>query len=404
MRGFLICFSLFVWCSSVLAQPITLTLQHAPLADAIRLIANSLNLNVIISSAVVGEANLNLHDAAPAEALDLLLVSHGLAKWQEGNVWYVAPEAELIKRKEQELKMQSLSLAAAPLRIRVWQIKYGNAKDIAGIVQDERAALLSKRGNVRVDMRTNVICVQDIEARLIEIDRLISRLDRPVQQILIEARLASVDNDFERELGIDFSVKQTQALGDGLSPDKVATNLPGRYSLAVARLADGSLLDVKLAALEEAGHAKLISSPSLFTANQRPAAIEAGEEVPYQEVSEGGGTAVTFKKAVLALKVLPQVLPGRQVMLQLQINQDRPSHKTVLGVPIISTRQMTTNVTVKTGQTVVLGGIYENNQELAEQRVPFLSRIPLLGLLFTQRSTRDNRRELLIFVTPKIMT
>lgn len=402
MRQFFIC--CFLWCSCVAAQPLTLSLQHAPLADAIRVMANFLHINVIISPAVIGEATLNLQDAVATDALDLLLVSHGLAKWREGNVWYVAPQSELIKRKEQELKWQTLSLDIAPLQIRTWQMQYGNAKDIAVFIQDERAALLSKRGSVRVDARTNVICVQDIESRLIEIDRLIRRLDRPVQQILIEARLASVDNDFERELGINFSVKQPESDNGALNPEKYAAMIPGRYSLAVARLADGSLLDMKLAALEEAGHAKLISSPSLFTANQRPAAIEAGEEVPYQEVSESGGTAVTFKKAVLALKVVPQVLPGQRVMLQLQINQDRPSHKTVLGVPIISTRQMTTNVTVKAGQTVVLGGIYENNQELAEQRVPFISRIPVLGWLFTQRSTRDNRRELLIFVTPKIMT
>lgn len=394
---------LFFFCANLSAQPITLELQHAQLPEAIRLIARFLDINVIISPTVLGDATLNLHDAAPAEALDLLLVSHGLAKWREGNVWYIAPQAELIKRKEQELKWQAISLEAAPLQTKIWQIKYGNAKDIAGIIQDEHAALLSKRGKVRVDQRTNMICVQDVMVRLLDIDSLVRRLDVPVKQILIETRLASVDNDFERELGIDFSVKSS-APTVGQMTENISGSTPGRYSLAVARLADGSLLDIKLAALENAGHATLISSPSLFTANQRPASIEAGEEVPYQEVSESGGTAVTFKKAVLALRVLPQVLPGQRVMLQLQINQDRPSHKTVLGVPIISTRQMQTNVTVRAGETVVLGGIYENNQELAEQRVPFLSRIPVLGWFFTQRNTRANRRELLIFVTPKIMT
>lgn len=385
-------------------QNLSLEWQHANLPDAIRLIAKLLNKNVVISPAVQGSTLLQLTNATPTEVFDLLLTAHGLAKWRIGNIWYIAPREELIKRKQQELNWQEVDDDTAPLLTKIWQIHYARAEDLGRLLQDDHASLLSKRGRVRIDTRTNVVFIEESAARMRRIRALIARLDVPVRQIVIAARLASVDNDFERDLGIDFTVKppSVQAangnLAAALHPET------GLYSLAVAKLADGSLLDVKLSALENAGHAELISSPSLFTANQQTASIEAGEEVPYQEVSESGGTAVVFKKAVLGLKVTPQVLPGNTVLLQLQINQDRPSNKMVMGMPTISTRQITTSVLVKNGQTIVLGGIYETNAENGERRLPFISQLPLIGWLFRQHTTRENKRELLIFMTPTIIT
>ncbi len=373
---------------------LTLELQNTDLPEAIRLIAKFLHLDVIISSSVNGVVTLNLHNAEPSDAFDLLLTSQGLAKWQVGRIWFIAPQEELIKRKQNAFKWREIDDDISPLTTHLRLIKYAKAEDIAHLLQDAQGSLMSKRGQVRVDVRTNVIGIQDNLERIHRINQWINRLDVPVKQISIEARLASVDYDFERELGIHFAVNQEAA--DGLQSS--------RYSLAIAKLADGSLLDVKLSALEKAGHAELISSPSLFTANQQAASIEAGEEVPYQQVSESGGTAVVFKKAVLGLKVTPQVLPGNHVLLQLKINQDRPSNKMVLGMPTISTRQIMTSVLVKHGQTIVLGGIYETNKESGEQGLPFIHRLPLLGLLFKQQNTRENKRELLIFVTPNIMT
>jgi len=378
------------------SQPITLDLQNSNLPDTLRLIAKFLDVNVIISPAIHGVATLHLQQADPDKALDMLLIAHGLAKWQMGNVLFIGPQDELIKRKQEELKWREMNDASSPLITRIWQIKYAQAADIAKILSDEHAAFVSKRGRVSVDSRTNVICIQDRADFVANAERVIRYLDVPVQQIVIEARLASVDSDYERELGINFPV--------GANLAKSVGQEVGRYSLAIVKLADGSVLDVKLSALENAGHAELISSPSLFTANQQPASIEAGEEVPYQEVSESGGTAIAFKKAVLGLKVTPQVLPGNKVLLQLKINQDRPSARMVLGVPTISTRQIVTNVLVKTGQTIVLGGIYENNNEDGEQRVPFISQVPVIGWLFKQQKMRQSKRELLIFVTPKIIT
>jgi len=384
-------------------SPLTLDLQDASLADAVRSIASFLDLNVIISPSVQGTATLHIKDAVPAQVFALLLSSHGLAQSRLGDVRFIAPREELIRQKQEEQKWQETLDETSPLRTTIMQIRYAKAKDIARLLQDEQASFMSRRGHVRVDVRTNKICVQELPGRLEEIRGIISRLDVPVRQISIAARLVSVDHDFERELGIRFMVKPQSGGGTSINSVQSLSQLADRYSLAVATLADGSLLDVKLAALENAGHADIISSPSLFTADQQAASIEAGEEVPYQEVSESGGTAVTFKKAVLGLKVTPQVLPGNNVLLRLQINQDRPGNRMVQGMPTISTRQIMTSVLVRNGQTIVLGGVYETNEESGQQRLPFISRIPLLGLLFQQQFTRENKRELLIFVTPKIV-
>ncbi|RDI48643.1 type IV pilus secretin PilQ [Aquicella lusitana] len=382
-------------------KKLTLDLQRANLTDVLRLVTKFLEMNVMISPAINGEVTLHLQNVAPADALKLLLATQGLAKWRIGSVWFIAPQDELIRRKQEETKWQEARNETAPLITRVWQIKYGSAQSIANLLQDEHASLISKRGHIRIDTRTNQICVQDMSEQINKVRRLIRAFDVPVPQILIEARLVSIDNDFERELGVHFAVVTSATEADGIAR---SAQQVGSYSMAIAKLADSSLLDVKLSALENAGHAELISSPRLFTANQQPAAIEAGEEVPYQEVSESGGTAIAFKKAVLGLKVTPQVLPGHQVLLQLQINQDRPGSRMIQGAPTISTRQITTGVIVKSGQTIVLGGIYESSFDQGQMAIPFISRVPVIGLLFRQQKKRENKRELLIFITPTIMT
>lgn len=377
-------------------EEITLDLQQVNLQDAIHVLARQLKINVVISPKINGVTSLHLQNTSKHSAFDILLTANHLLKKQIGDTWYIAPKEELISHQQEELKLQSTIDETMPLVTRVLQIHYAKAEDIARLLQDNGHSLLSKRGEVRVDSRTNSLCVRDVLVRLLEVQRVVARLDVPVQQVLIEARLASVDSDYERELGIDFSVAQQQG-----KKQHEATSR--RFGLAVATLADGSLLDVKLSALEDDGHGELISSPSLFTANQQTASIESGEEIPYQEISKSGATGVAFKKAVLSLKVTPQIMPGNKVLLQLQVNQDKPNSRMVLGVPAISTRQISTNVLVEDGQTIVLGGIYETNKENAQQRIPFLGKIPLLGWLFQQQNVRDNKRELLIFVTPKII-
>lgn len=376
---------------------IILDLQGVNVRDALHIIARQLNQNIIVSAAVNGDALLHINNMSAPTAFDFILKSQGLAKILEGNIWFIVPRNILIQEKQDEWKQQEVLDATAPLVTQVWQIRYAKADSIAHLIQDGGHSILSKRGFLQMDTRTNQVCVRDIQANILVVAKLIRRLDIPVKQVLIEARLASVDSDFERDLGIHFSVQ------NGEPPDSVTGNsLVGRYSLAVATLANGSLLDVQLAALENEGHAELISSPSLFTANQQPASIESGEEIPYQEISRSGGTGVAFKKAVLSLKVTPQILPNDQVQLQLQVNQDRPSSHIVLGVPAITTRQLSSNILAKNGQTIVLGGIFESGQGETMDRLPFLSKIPVLGVLFQQKNRTENKRELLIFITPHI--
>lgn len=370
----------------------SMELQRVNLADAIRYIAKLQGINVIISPAVQGLAIMNLHSVAPDDALNMLLASHGLAKRRQGQLWLIAPQNELIKLKQEEIKYRQLQEESQELASDMMQIHYAKAADIAHLLQNAHASLLSKRGWLRVDARSNKIGISDTAQRIYLLKNFIRKLDVPVKQISIAARLVSVDCDYEKDLGIQFSTHFLK-----VDEEK------GRYSVAMVKLPDASLLDIKLAALENAGRAELISTPSLFTANQQLASIESGEEVPYQEVSESGGTAVVFKKAVLSLKVIPQVMPGNTILLKLQINQDRPSQKMVQGVPTINTRQIVTNVLAKSGETIVLGGIYEMNKEDGESGLPFLGQIPGFGWLFKQKKLRENKRELLIFVTPRVI-
>lgn len=378
-------------------KTISLDMQNIRIQDALHILAKFLHENIVISPGITGTTSLHLNNMSKQEAFDYLLASHHLKKKKIGRVWMIQPYAEFMLHEEEERKLKTLLDETVSLTTHVWRIRYAKAEDIARLLQENNNSFLSKRGHVRVDERTNSVFVQDIKSHLIEVERMIKHLDVPVQQVVIEARLASIDNDYERELGINFGVKQQS---DHSFPQ---ASMGKRYSLAIAKLADGSELDIQLAALEKEGHGELISSPSLFTANQQTASIEAGEEIPYQEVSESGGTAVAFKKAVLRLKVTPQILPENKVLLQLQVNQDRPSNRIVLGVPSINTRQISTHVLISNGQTIVLGGIYESNHEQGEHRLPFFGKIPLVGWLFKQQNVQENKRELLIFVTPKII-
>lgn len=383
---------IFIIPQKMFAAAIAIDLQGVSVRDALQLIARQLNQNIIVSASVNGDVLLHIKDMSAIQAFDFILKSQGLSNLKEGNIWFIVPRNVLIQEKQDEWKQQQILIETEPLVTHIWQIRYAKAEDLSHLIQDGSHSLLSKRGFMQMDMRTNQICVRDIQENIFVIEKLIRRMDVPVKQVLIEARLASVDSDFERELGLHFSVQ------NGESVDTEA----GHYSLAVAKLADGSLLDVQLSALENEGHGELISSPSLFTANQQTASIESGEEIPYQEISRSGGTGVAFKKAVLSLKVTPQILPNEQVQLQLQVNQDRPSSHVVLGVPAITTRQISSNVLAKNGQTIVLGGIFESTKDDTTERLPFLSKIPVVGLLFQQKSKTENKRELLIFITPHI--
>lgn len=376
--------------------------EQVDLRTTLRVLAKWMGRSIVLSPAIEGSVTLHLQKVPLEEVFSFLLQSQGLEAWRVGAIWYISPRELIIKQKQEEARWRAASEEAAPLLTKLWQIRYARAEDLAHWLQAGSASLLSKRGQAQVDSRSNILGVSDTAERLATIQTLIQRLDVPLKQILIETRLASVDSDYERELGLRFSVVDSK-MGKAGEFRQEPPVRPGQFSLAIARLADNSLLDVKLAALENQGHGELISSPSLFTANQQMASIEAGEEIPYQEASSSGATTVVFKKAVLSLKVTPQLLPDKKVLLQLQINQDRPNARLVLGVPTISTRQLMTSVLVPNGQTVVLGGIFEVNTESSSEGLPFLSKLPVFGWLFQVNNQRRSKRELLIFVTPRVI-
>lgn len=371
---------------------LSVELNNISINDALYAFAKTLHRNIIISPAVHGKVSLHFNEITASDAYLSMLASNNLYQWKINNAWYVGTKEEFLQFTASENKQKILENETSPLITRIWQIHYAKAADVSHLVEDAKNTLISKRGGVSVDARTNILLVRDIPANMENIDKLIKRIDIPVRQVLIQANIASIDSDYEKELGINFAN----------NTDDSAIHEKG-FNVAVMHLPGHSYLNMQLLALEKTGHGELISSPSLFTASQQTAVIESGEEIPYQESSSSGATSVTFKKAVLSLKVTPQIMPNEQILLQLQVNQDKPSKRVVLGVPAINTRLVATNVRIRSGQTIVLGGIYEMNKEHSQEGIPYLKNIPLIGFLFRQTNYSNNKRELLIFVTPTVI-
>lgn len=283
-------------------------------------------------------------------------------------------------------------------------VHYANASNLAMLLSDKSLDLISVQGKIIVDQQNNSLFLHDAPTRLVQLKKFIAKLDLPTPQILIKAKIVFVDDTFIKNLGALFSTRSSKPdrLG-GFNMDLPSADTPNTIRVPIIRFTDGSLLDMEITALENSGHARLISSPELVTLNRLPAMIESGEEIPYQETTYSGGTSVTFKKAVLRLKVTPQLMPQGRVLLQLEVNQDKVSPLLIKGVPAISTQQLQTQVLVKDQQTIVLGGIYEQENSLQEDGIPGLRKLPVIGGAFQRTKQVNNRRELLIFITPKII-
>ena len=408
---------------------ISLNFQNIQIRSVLQLLAEFTGINMVVSNAVQGDITLRLNDIPWDQALDIILKTNSLDKRTTGNIMLIAPAKELLDREKAEMRAQLEVTNLAPLRSELLQINYAKAAEIATLLKDKNNSLLSKRGNLSVDARTNTIWIQDTGLQIEEIRDLVKQLDVPVKQVLIEARIVDVTKDCARDLGIRFGVsKPTHLSGtlsganqlaqnilpadvtpltDRLNLDLAATPVaaaPATIGIALAKLGDGILLDLELSALESEGKGEVIASPRLITTNQQAAVIESGEEIPYQEATSSGATAVAFKKAVLSLKVTPQITPDNKILMDLQINQDTPSTQRFNGVPSILTKEIQTNVLVNNGQTIVLGGIYKQDKNNAINRVPFLGELPLVGALFRNQSTSIKNEELLIFITPRIIT
>lgn len=374
--------------------------EDVSLAESFKILGRYLHQDLIVSESVSGNVSFIFHNISLQKVFSILLAKYHLIKMVDHSVWIIAPLDEWIENKQNLVKWHDFLIRVATLETKLFQLHYTKADEIARLFQKNALGLLSARGTVQADVRTNQLLVSDVSQNFSKIKKFVQQMDVPIQQVLIEARLASIDIDFERELGVDFSVRSAETSPDEGASAQVDSQ---HFALLAAKLVDGNLLDVRLAAAENTGHGELISSPKLFTANRQTASIESGEEIPYQEISRSGATGVSFKKAVLSLQVTPQILPGSKVLLELQIHQDKPTSRMVLGVPAISTRQLKSSILVRDGETIVLGGIFETSQRDDRAKLPFLSDLPGLGVLFQQKTVAKNRRELLIFVTPHVV-
>ena len=410
-------------------ERLSLNFQDIEVRAVLQLIADFTGFNLIASDTVSGNVTLRLKNTPWDQAMDLILKTKGLAKRQTGNVIMVAPQEEIAAREKLELESQKQLQELAPLHTEFVQVNYAKAADIAAMMKAKENNLLSERGNVTVDQRTNTLLVQDTTENLSELRKILTALDIPVRQVLIESRIVIATEDFSRSLGVRFgySKKLNQdnvndigggSAGDIKYPGGVTTfgtpagaenyivNLPVAGPAAAFRYSIGKvgsyLLQLELSALQTEGRGEVISSPQVITANQKEAIIESGTEIPYQEASSSGATTVSFKKAVLSLKVTPQITPDDRVILDLSVNDDSVG-KVVANVPSIDTKQVQTQVLVENGETVVLGGIFVSDKQSGSTRVPFFGDIPYLGHLFRSSTKSDSKKELLIFVTPKIL-
>jgi type IV pilus assembly protein PilQ len=360
------------------------------------------------------------------QALDIILKSKGLGVRRQGNVMMVAPVAELAAREKAELEAQSQAVLLAPLRSEIIQVNYAKAADLKSLITSEKSSLLSDRGRISVDDRTNTLIVLETRDHISDIRELIGRLDIPVRQVLIESRIVIANDDYSKEIGARFGVSANGgAVGNGglistsgtsagntgttpttlPSPGDYNVSLPaaaGAGSIALAFLSSRYLIDAELSAMQTEGRGEVISTPRVITANGKKALIEQGQEIPYQSSSANSGTNVQFKKAVLSLDVTPQVTPDNRVLMDLEIRNDAAGTVTQ-GVPSIDTKRVTTQVLIKTGETVVLGGVYQQSNTKSVSKIPLLGDIPLLGALFRNDLDRATKRELLIFITPKIL-
>ncbi|CAM5208538.1 type IV pilus secretin PilQ [Alishewanella longhuensis] len=413
-------------------QPISLNFQDIPIRTVLQIIADHNGFNLVTSDSVAGNVTLRLDGIPWDQALDIVLRVKGLDRRMEGNILMVAPTEELASREARELEARQQVEQLEPLFSDFLQINYAKAADLAGLLSNKDATLLSPRGSVVVDERTNTILIKDTTRNIESVRRLIERLDIPVRQVLIESRIVTVNDNVTDELGIrwGFSDQQSSSGGNrGVSgnasgannistgnlpalDDRWNVNLPvsnpaGSIAFHVARLADGTLLDLELSALEQENKGEVIASPRITTSNQKEARIEQGVEIPYVQAASSGATTVEFKKAVLSLTVTPQITPDNKIILDLVITQNTRGEtvQTPTGpATAIDTQQIMTQVLADNGETIVLGGIYQQQIVSTVSKVPLLGDIPYLGVMFRNKRELNEKSELLIFVTPRILT
>lgn len=396
-------------------ERVSLSFQDVPVRALLQIIADVADVNMVVSDSVSGSMALRLENVPWDQALDIILKSKGLGMQREGNVVLVAPLPEIAAREEAELAAQQATTNLAPLRSEIIQVNYARAGDLAALLKSGEISLLSERGQVTTDNRTNTLLINETRTKLEEIRRLIERLDIPVRQVLIESRIVVANREFSRNLGVNSNLADAGAI-ESPTGGNILTNTGFTVALPVASaagvlstslLGDTFNVDLALSALESENNGEVISSPRVITANAAEASIEQGVEIPFLEAASSGAATVSFKEAVLSLTVTPQITPDERVIMDLFVTQDTQGQSVnVQGggqVPSINTRSLSTQVLVDDGETVVLGGIYEQEDRDNYTRVPVLGELPLLGFLFRNTTKQRDKRELLLFVTPKIL-
>jgi type IV pilus assembly protein PilQ len=434
-------------------ERLTLNFQDIDVRSVLQLLADTSGQNIVVSDSVTGSLTLRLQNVPWDQALDIVLRTKGLDKRRQDNVIIIGPTEELASREKAELEAHKEVQELSPIRSEYMQANYAKVADLAKMIRPTaggtaaggRNSLLSNRGSLSIDERTNTLLVQDTAENLAEIRRLVTALDVPVRQVLIEARIVVVSDTFERDLGAQFGVTSAQTNGNngllavtgsgtgadtmiqsaltnlssGLPVTPVAVpTLANRYmvntpaantngSIGISLLSGSYLIDLALSAAENEGKSETIASPRVITANQKQAVILQGTEIPYQESASSGATTTQFKNAVLSLKVTPLITPDNRVIMDIDVSDDTVGQQVTSAtggfVPSIDTRQITTQVLVSDGQTVVLGGILETTKSYSANKVPWLGDIPILGNLFKSTTNINNKTELLIFITPKIL-
>ncbi|WP_293761728.1 type IV pilus secretin PilQ [uncultured Aquitalea sp.] len=412
---------------------LSLNFQNIEVRTVLQVIAEFTGLNIVTSDSVAGNITLRLKDVPWDQALDLILQTKGLDQRRNGNIINIAPRDELLARDKQVLEARQQLSALEPVRSETFVLRYRSAEDFKKILEGDNSTgkkdtILSERGSALIDPKTNTLIINDTQTTIDKIRDLITKTDIPVKQVLIEARIVEANENWSRNLGVKLAVARVSGgtalggtlsdattafnVGRGLSTDKVPLNtgvnlpLSGAYNSIAAVFGAGSraAIGLEIDALQTEDAGKVIASPRIMTADRIAASIEQGTEIPYQEASSSGATTVSFKKAVLSLKVTPQITPDNRVVMQVEINKDTPNTTLLVGgTPSIDSKNVKTQVLVENGGTVVIGGIYQQTVDTTVNKVPVLGDVPFLGALFRSKAEKNNRSELIVFLTPRVV-
>lgn len=412
-------------------EKLSLNFQNIEIRTVLQVIAEFTGKNIIVSDTVSGNITLKLKNVPWDQALDLILQSRNLDKTENGEVMWVSTRDELKKIQKDKLETQKAIEEAGPIASHVFDLKYQKAEQVKNFFEQGKGKLLSDQGYIIVDERTNKLVIYDVLPKLEQAYQLVEKLDIPVKQVQIEARIVEASDGFSKALGAKLgfgSVRDVRGgkLGigstlsgtDGMVSSGVVGSLVGNTQVnlppsvtggtatssfaSIFSNSQGDLIGLEIAAQEAESNIKIVSNPRIVTADQIEASIEDGTEIPYEQSTSSGATSVSFKKATLSLKVKPQITSNNDVILTLKVNKDSRGASTSAG-PAIDTKQIDTQVLVENGGTVVIGGIYTQEKSETVSKVPFLGDLPVIGFLFRSKYEVNNKKELLVFITPKVL-